>query len=50
MATVALLLNASFEPLKVVSAKRAVVLMLSLAARPKWSSRATPATGWPTIR
>lgn len=29
MATVALLLNASFEPLKVVSAKRAVVLVLS---------------------
>ncbi len=29
MATVALLLNASFEPLKVVSARRAVVLVLS---------------------
>jgi 5-methylcytosine-specific restriction endonuclease McrA len=29
VATVALLLNASFEPLKVVSAKRAVVLVLS---------------------
>ncbi len=29
MAAVALLLNASFEPLKVVSAKRAVVLVLS---------------------
>jgi hypothetical protein len=32
VATVALLLNASFEPLKVVSAKRAVILVISSKA------------------